>query len=77
MVAVGGGALAVRWLDAGYDGLLVFVAAGIVVIGLGTALSVMRGGWRRKRSSSMGVAGDPKSARVGTVLIAAERGANF
>ncbi len=60
-----------RWLDAGYDGLLVFVAAGIVVIGLGTALSVLLLAWRRKYASLMGVAGGPKNARVGTVLIAA------
>jgi Na+-driven multidrug efflux pump len=47
VIAVGGGALAVRWLDAGYHGLLVFVAAGMVVYGLGTALSVIRGAWGR------------------------------
>ncbi len=75
VVAVGGGALAVRWLDAGYNGLLGFVAAGMVVYGLGAALSVMLGAWRRKDASLMGVAGDPKNSRVGTVPIAAGRGA--
>ncbi len=46
LVAVGGGALAVGWLDAGYDQLLGFVAAGMVVYGLGTALSILLGAWR-------------------------------
>ncbi len=76
VVAVGGGALAVRWLDAGYDGLLGCVAAGMVVYGLGTALSVLLGAWRRKYASLMGIAGGSKNSRVGAVPIAAARGAN-
>ena len=76
VVAVGGGALAVRWLDAGYNGLLVFVAAGMVVYGLGTALSILLGAWRGKHARLMGVAGGPKISRVDTVPVAAARGAN-
>ena len=76
VVAVGGGALAVRWLDAGYDGLLGFVAAGMVVYGLGTALSVLLGAWRRKYASLMGISGGSKNSRVGAAPIVAARGAN-
>ncbi len=47
LVAAGGGMLAVQAFNAGFDGLLVFVAAGMVVFGLGTALSVLLGAWRR------------------------------
>ncbi len=76
MIAVGGGALAVRWLDAGYDGLLGFVAAGMVVYGLGTALSVLLGAWRRKYASLMDIAGGSKNSHVGAAPIVAARGAN-
>ncbi len=75
LVAVGGGALAVGWLDAGYDGLLGFVAAGMVVYGLGTALSILLGAWRGKLASLTGAAGGPKKASMGAVPIAAARGA--
>jgi putative MATE family efflux protein len=47
LVAAGGGALAVAWFDIGYEGLLGFVAAGLVVYGLGTALAIHLGAWRR------------------------------
>ncbi|MFB3079595.1 MAG: hypothetical protein ACE1Y4_16470, partial [Lysobacterales bacterium] len=47
LVAAGGGMLAVQAFNIGFDGLLVFVAAGMVVYGVGTALSILLGAWRR------------------------------
>jgi Na+-driven multidrug efflux pump len=47
LVAAGGGMLAARAFDIGFEGLLMFVAAGMVVYGVGTALSILLGAWRR------------------------------
>ncbi len=47
LVAAGGGMLAVQAFNIDFVGLSVFVAAGMVVYGLGTALSVLLGAWRR------------------------------
>ena len=57
-------------------GLLGFVAAGMVVYGLGTALSVMRGAWRGKHASLTGVAVRPRKTSMGTAPVAVARGAN-
>jgi len=46
-VAAGGGILAVLFFDVTFEGMLVFVAAGMVVFGLGTTSSVWFGAWRR------------------------------
>lgn len=64
VVAVGGATLAMQWLDAGYDQVLGFVAAGMVVYGLGTALSVLLGAWRGKNAST------------GVAAVAVAQGAN-
>ena len=47
LVAAGGGMLAVQAFNSGFEGLLMFVAAGMVVYGVGTALSILLGAWRR------------------------------
>ncbi|MDP6563476.1 MAG: MATE family efflux transporter [Alphaproteobacteria bacterium] len=47
LVAIGGGGLAMFWFDAGFERLLAFVAAGMVVYGLGTAAAIALGAWRR------------------------------
>lgn len=47
LVAVGGGVLAVEVFNIGFVALPVFVAGGMMVFGLGTALSVLLGAWRR------------------------------
>jgi len=47
LVTVGGAVLAVRFFNVGFSGLPVFVAAGMVVFGVGTALSIYFGAWRR------------------------------
>jgi putative MATE family efflux protein len=47
VVAAGGGIVAIQAFDMGFNGLLAFVAAGMVVFGLGTAASVLFGAWRR------------------------------
>ena len=47
LVAAGGGMLAVQAFDSGFAALPVFVAAGMVTFGSGTALSVLLGAWRR------------------------------
>jgi Na+-driven multidrug efflux pump len=47
LVTAGGGFLAVHVFELGFGALPVFVAAGMVVFGLGTAASIYGGAWRR------------------------------
>jgi Na+-driven multidrug efflux pump len=47
LVTAGGGFLAVHVFELGFETLPVFVAAGMVVFGLGTAASIYGGAWRR------------------------------
>lgn len=47
LVTAGGGLLAVQVFNVEFAGLPVFVAAGMVVFGLGSATSVLLGAWRR------------------------------
>ena len=50
IVAAGGGMLAVHWLGGGLDSVYLAMAAGLVVMGAGTALPILRGSWRVGRS---------------------------
>jgi MATE family, multidrug efflux pump len=47
LVAAGGAALVVNWLGGGLDGIYLAMAAGLVVMGLGNALPILLGSWRR------------------------------
>jgi hypothetical protein len=46
-LAVGGGAIAVLWLGAPLTMLFTLIAIGLVVYGVGTALAIALGAWKR------------------------------
>jgi putative MATE family efflux protein len=46
-ITIGGGALAVLWLEGPLHSLFILIALGIVVYGAGTALAIALGAWRR------------------------------
>lgn len=47
VITAGGGWLAVEHLNLGFSALPSLVASGMMVFGLGTALSIYAGAWRR------------------------------